>query len=747
MAGLPSLDWDVQGSHRVNQVSAAAILSWAVDWRVVAFLLITALVYVRGWRFGRALIREPNDTQRFTAFLMGLFALFLALESPLDTFDRFFLSAHMAQHLLLMMVAPPLLLWGRPTLPLLRGLPKSFVKEGLGPFLSCPELQRFLGILTTPPAAWLIFALSTVLWHIPVLYELAVRDSFWHGLQHACFFWTGILFWWPVILPDRSRKGWPRWAAIPYLLLADGLNTAISAYFIFSDQSLYPSYDLVRIGGMTAREDQAAAGAIMWVPGSLAYLIPAIVIAARLFRSEPAHSTGIRVPRAPRPDLIQISATPATSGASRLPAFRRVAQVALLFLAIAVMADGFTGSTVPSLNLAGTLPWIHWRALSVLALLLFGNLFCMICPFTLVRDWSRRLLPARWSARQAWPHRLRGKWLPLILTLVFFWAYEAFSLWNSPWITAWIILGYFTGAVLVDSCFRGASFCKYVCPIGQFHFVASLVSPAEVRVRNRAVCDSCLTFDCIRGNERVRGCELDLFQPKKVGNMDCTFCLDCVAACPHDNVAILRSAPIANLSVDTYRSSVGRLSNRNDIAALVLLIVFGAFTNAAGMVAPVLMWEHRWHAAWGSKMMPAVVALFVSGGALAVPSLIVLLTAAYYRLLRDETPVARLLRHFTLGLIPLGVAMWAAHLFFHLAGVWSLAYPPAASAIKPIQLLLLDGGVLLALYSTWRIARQHASGIWHRATLSIPWAAFSLGLYAAGVWILFQPMQMRGMIH
>jgi len=76
--------------------------------------------------------------------------------------------------------------------------------------------------------------------------------------------------------------------------------------------------------------------------------------------------------------------------------------------------------------------------------------------------------------------------------------------------------------------FRGASFCKYVCPIGQFHFVQSLVSPFEVKTRDLSVCRTCKTFDCIRGNEQQRGCELRLFQPKKESNLDCTFCLDCV---------------------------------------------------------------------------------------------------------------------------------------------------------------------------------------------------------------------------
>jgi Polyferredoxin len=126
---------------------------------------------------------------------------------------------------------------------------------------------------------------------------------------------------------------------------------------------------------------------------------------------------------------------------------------------------------------------------------------------------------------------------------VYLWAYEAFSLWDSPWWTAWIVVGYFAAALVIDGLFKGASFCKYVCPIGQFQFVQSLSSPLEVKVREPEICQTCATHDCIRGNATQRGCELHLFQPRKSGNMDCTFCLDCIKACPHDNVGILAVAP------------------------------------------------------------------------------------------------------------------------------------------------------------------------------------------------------------
>src|SRR6185312_3857316 len=153
--------------------------------------------------------------------------------------------------------------------------------------------------------------------------------------------------------------------------------------------------------------------------------------------------------------------------------------------------------------------------------------------------------------------------------------------------------------VLIDAVFKHATFCKFVCPIGQFNFVASTVSPLEVTVRDHDVCTRCSTKDCIRGVRETtaplvviqRGCELALFQPRKTGNLDCTFCLDCVQACPYDNVGIISSVPAAELTVDPVRSGIGFLSKRKDLAALTIVFTFGALLNAFGMVSPVYALE------------------------------------------------------------------------------------------------------------------------------------------------------------
>jgi cytochrome c oxidase assembly factor CtaG/ferredoxin len=736
----------------VNSIANAALISW--EWKpfAAAILLLTALIYLRGWIDGRRLLRDAADWNKLWAFLAGLGAVFLATQSPLDTFDNLFLSAHMAQHLLLMMIAPPLILMGDPVVPLLRGLPKQFVKEGLGPFLTWRALRRLGEFLTAPVFSWCAFAFSTIFWHMPKFYELALHSPVWHGMQHASFFWTGILFWWPVVQPGPGKPRWPQWAKIPYLLSADIVNTALSAFFVFSGRLLYPTYSAIQASGLKAQDDQTLAGLIMWVPGSLIYLVPAFVIAMGLLTSRRLVrlSTATRVARKDRGRNGRL-----LGAAVR---WRRVAQAVMLLIAIAVIADGFFGPRVTALNLAGVLPWIHWRALSILALLAVGNLFCMACPFTLVRDWGRKILPARLR----WPRLLRNKWIPAALLLLYLWAYEAFGLWDSPWMTAWIIVGYFFAAFVIDGFFRGASFCKYVCPIGQFHFVTSLISPREVGVKSAETCRSCSTYDCIRGNERTRGCELYLFQPEKSGNLDCTFCLDCVKACPHQNVGLVSIAPAKRLLTDSYGSSLGRLSRRTDLAALVLLFVFGAFVNAAGMVGPVMTWEHGWHARLRPDAMPWIVAAFVLTGAVLIPALVTLLCGALNRIAATGINTRDFVRRSVLALVPIGVGMWASHMLFHLSTGWNAFWPAVQRLLSgsaqfapplvtgwltPLQILLLDAGLLLTLYTVWRTARQSTPHLRTAIALVAPWAAVSCALYAVGIWILFQPMQMRGMLH
>jgi hypothetical protein len=125
------------------------------------------------------------------------------------------------------------------------------------------------------------------------MYELALRSAAWHQVEHACFFIVALIFWWPIVQPWPSRAHFDRWTMVPYLLLADVQNTALCAILIFSDRVLYPSYALMpRLLG-SALEDQAAAGAMMWVVGSLAFVLPAVAIAVECLSTKASPAKGV----------------------------------------------------------------------------------------------------------------------------------------------------------------------------------------------------------------------------------------------------------------------------------------------------------------------------------------------------------------------------------------------------------------------------------------------------------------------
>jgi cytochrome c oxidase assembly factor CtaG len=250
----------------------AVLTAWNVEPALVAALGFAALVYVRGWR--RLHARRPAriGAGRLAAFVGGLGALFVALASPLDTLADRFLAVHMAQHIVLLVVAPVLLLLGAPMAPLLHGLPAGGTRAVVGAFAS-----RVADRLRNPLLGLLAMSLATWAWHVPAAFELALASRPWHVAEHASFLGAGLLFWWPVVRPWPFRARWPEWAMIPYLLLADVQNTGLAALLVFSDRVLYPSYGR----GPDALTDQVIAGLLMWVPMSLAYLVPAAMLTAR----------------------------------------------------------------------------------------------------------------------------------------------------------------------------------------------------------------------------------------------------------------------------------------------------------------------------------------------------------------------------------------------------------------------------------------------------------------------------------
>jgi ferredoxin len=447
---------------------------------------------------------------------------------------------------------------------------------------------------------------------------------------------------------------------------------------------------------------------------------------------------------------------------------RPLLQAPLLVVSVVMILHGLFGPSLAPKNLATTLSWLHFRGILVLVLLCAGNFFCLACPFMLVRQVARRFSWPRFT----WPRALRNKWVSVALFVLILFTYELFDLWSSPWWTAWLIIGYFLSVLVVDGLFKHASFCKFVCPIGQFNFVASTLSPFEVKVRDQDVCTRCMTKDCIRGRRDaasdlvvIRGCELALFQPRKVGNMDCTFCLDCIHACPHDNVGILSRLPGSELLDDSLRSGIGYFSRRKDLAALAMVFTFGALLNAFGMVSPVYALENWLGNVLHVRHEAPVLGLIFAAFLILEPVLLLggaaWLTRAWGGV---QSRLLPLVVRYSYGLVPMGFGMWLAHYGFHfLTGLytiipvtqnavaslgwpllgeprWTLTGIPA-NTVQVIEIGLLVLGFAGSLAVTHGLAEEDSPA--RPLQAFIPWAVVCAVLFSTSLWLIFQPMEMR----
>jgi putative membrane protein len=270
-------------------MTADAFQSVQDDWSppigLTLAIVLTAIVYVRGWLALRKTRPAQFNLDRLLAFLGGLACLWISLGSPLEEFADVILSAHMIEHLILMSLVPPLVLLGLPVVPLLRGLPRIVRIYVAGPLIRFRPLRALGHQLVRLRYAWLAMNLTFLLWHIPAAYDFALDHEFWHDIEHLCFLSTSLLFWWGIIRPWPSRQRTHSWSILLYLLGADFVNTALSAFLAFCNRSVYPYYsDHPNPLGVQPLPDQVLGAVIMWVFGSTAFLAPAAIIAFALLQ-------------------------------------------------------------------------------------------------------------------------------------------------------------------------------------------------------------------------------------------------------------------------------------------------------------------------------------------------------------------------------------------------------------------------------------------------------------------------------
>jgi putative membrane protein len=236
---------------------------WNWEPSVIAGVALLSVAYLGAISPLRAKfhITQKVGLATITWFLLGMLVILFALVSPLDSLsDHYLFSAHMLQHVLLTLVAPPLLLLGTPA---------WFFK----PVLRRPGLRAVAHALTNPPLAFILFNVTFLLWHIPVAYEAALNNELVHLIEHLCFMGTAILFWWPILSPLDELPRLPYPGQILYLFLAAVPSTILGALIIFTPSILYPTYVIApRINGFSPMADQQIAGMIMAMPASMIYL-------------------------------------------------------------------------------------------------------------------------------------------------------------------------------------------------------------------------------------------------------------------------------------------------------------------------------------------------------------------------------------------------------------------------------------------------------------------------------------------
>jgi cytochrome c oxidase assembly factor CtaG len=268
----------------LSAIDAFPAAGWTWEPGALANLALAGWLYFLGTRRLWAAAAPGRGVRRWQAacFWGGWAALALALVSPLHAMGGALFSAHMVQHEVLMVVAAPLLVLGRPLVPFLWALPVSWRREA-GEIGRAGWFRAGWRALSNPLAAWAIHGAALWAWHAPALYEAALRSERVHALQHLAFFLSALLFWWALFHGRRGALGYG--AAVLYLFATSVHTGVLGALITFAGVVLYPAYTATAPAwGLTPLEDQQLGGLIMWVPAGLAYVAAGLALFAGWLR-------------------------------------------------------------------------------------------------------------------------------------------------------------------------------------------------------------------------------------------------------------------------------------------------------------------------------------------------------------------------------------------------------------------------------------------------------------------------------
>ncbi|MEO6295381.1 MAG: cytochrome c oxidase assembly protein [Candidatus Limnocylindria bacterium] len=271
------------GTDAPSPTFPSVLLAWRFDPLAIAMLVIVGGAYA--WavrRVNRAHAGNPHPVHRSWLFGGGLAAIGVALLSPIEAYEGVLFSVHMVQHMLLELVAAPLLLAGGPITLTLRASGPS-VRKALLSLLQ----SRIVHVISFPVIAWILFAAVNWGWHFSVLYDQALENQALHYFQHATFIGAALLFWWPAIGVDPSPWRLPHPVRLLYLFMAMPQNSFLGVALMSASTVLYPHYlTNIRDWGLSPLDDQALGGVIMWVVCDLAFLAGMAVVVFLWMRHE-----------------------------------------------------------------------------------------------------------------------------------------------------------------------------------------------------------------------------------------------------------------------------------------------------------------------------------------------------------------------------------------------------------------------------------------------------------------------------
>ena len=263
---------------------AALALGWHLDPLVVGGLVASALAWlaiVR--RVGRLHPGRPVPRARTAAFFGGLFAIAVALLSGIERYDTTLFSIHMVQHLLLMLVAAPLIALAAPVTQLLRAASPGARSRWLLPILHSTPVA----VIGHPVVAWMTFTLVLWLSHFTPLFDLALENPGIHQVEHAAYLGSALLFWWPAVAADPARRRMPHPVRALYILLQLPVNSFLGMAILFAESPLYPHYaTLGSPYGIGVLADQQIAGGIMWLAGDIVFIAAVLAAVAAWMRHE-----------------------------------------------------------------------------------------------------------------------------------------------------------------------------------------------------------------------------------------------------------------------------------------------------------------------------------------------------------------------------------------------------------------------------------------------------------------------------